>query len=124
LRKKKSKEEIVKEFKKLFKHGHPMFYEIILSNCQLHNDKNRDYATIDEPLGNFVRVGKWAREYGLITEGYEATKVALLFALKQWDAVLKLMRDNQKGKVEGVSERLNDISVYSIIARILYEEEK
>jgi len=118
-----NKEKVKEEFKKLFKYGHPLFYDIIVDNCQLHNDKNRDYATIEEPLGNFTRVGKWAREYGLITEGYEATKIALLYALKQWDAVLKLLRDNQKGKVEGIPERLNDIAVYSVIARILYQEE-
>lgn len=117
------KEKVKEEFKKLFKYGHPLFYDIIIDNCQLHNNKNRDYATLKEPLGNFTRVGKWAREYGLITEGYEATKIALLYALKQWDAVLKLLRDNQKGKVEGIPERLNDISVYSVIARILYQEE-
>jgi len=118
------KKEVKEEFKKLFKHGHPLFYDIIIDNCQLHNDKNRDYATLEDPLGNFTRVGKWAKEYGLITEGYEATKIALLYALKQWDAVLKLLRDNQKGRVEGIPERLNDISVYSVIARILYEEGK
>jgi len=116
-----NKEEVIEKFKELFPHGDPMFYEIIISNCQLHNDKNRDYATKENPLGNFKRVAEWAKKYNLITEGHEATKVALLYAMKQWDAVLKLLGSNQIGEVEGVSDRLNDISVYSIIARILYE---
>ena len=44
--------------------------------------------------------------------------------LKQFDAFLKLLMHNEKGQVEGIAERLNDVAVYSIIARILYEESK
>jgi len=102
-------------------HGDPEFYKIIIDLCELHNDKNADYATKEEPLGNFTRNGQIARMYGLITPGNEATKIAILYMQKQVDAAYKLIGRREKGNVEGVASRLNDVTVYSIIARILYE---
>lgn len=102
--------------------GHPKFYRIIDSLKQLHSNKNRDYATKENPLGNFLRVAEWCKTYNLVTRGNEATKVAMIFKLKQLDAALKLLGSGQKGKVEGIPGRLNDDATYSIIARILYEE--
>lgn len=115
------KETLIREIKKLFPNGDPKFYEIIVEMADLHNRKNADYASKEEPLRNFTVVGKALEDYGLITKGNSATKVALIYAYKQWDATLKLLGRNEKGNVEGIVDRLGDISVYSIIARILYE---
>ena len=106
----------------LRKHGHPRFYQILDQIGDLHSRKNRDYATQDDPLQNFRRVGLLCRFYGLVTPGHEALKVAIIYQLKQWDAALKLLREGQTGMVEGFGERMRDNAVYSIIDEILYEE--
>lgn len=103
-------------------HGHPMFYKILREIAELHSRKNKDYATMAEPWGNFERVAEIAKRYGLITAGNEREKVAIIYMLKQLDAVLKLVGSGQKGEVEGVPERLRDIAVYAPIIEIMYRE--
>jgi len=115
-------EDLIKEMKRMFPNGDPLFYELIVELAKLHNDKNADYASKEEPLRNFTVVGNALEKYNIITKGYPATKLALTYAYKQWDAALKLLGRSEKGDVEGVSQRLNDIAVYATIARILYEK--
>lgn len=107
-----------------FPYGHPEFYSTMIDLMDLHNRKNRDYATKEDPLQNFNRVAKWCREYNLITPGNEALKVAIIYCLKQFDAALKLVKENQEGQVEGVPDRLKDVAVYTVIEMILYGEGK
>ncbi len=116
-----NKENLIKEMKKMYYNGDPRFYEIIVELAELHHDKNGDYASREEPLRNFTTVGTALEDYGLLTKGNSATKIALAYAYKQWDAALKLLGRSEKGNVEGVSQRLDDIAVYAIIARLLYE---
>lgn len=104
--------------------GHPRFYEILEELAYLHSEKNADYATSEEPLQNFDRVGDWCKKYKLTTEDNEDFKVCIIYALKQLDAALKLLMHKEEGKVEGIPKRLRDVAVYSIIAEILYEESK
>jgi hypothetical protein len=116
-----NKEELIVEMKKLFSNGDPEFYEIIVDLAELHHMKNGDYASKEEPLRNFTTVGKALEDYNILTKGNPATKIALAYASKQWDAAFKLLGRSEKGDVEGINQRLNDIAVYAIIARILYE---
>lgn len=102
--------------------GHPRFYEILQELAELHDRKNSDYATASNPLANFERVGKAGKEYNLITNGNESVKVALLYAWKQIDAVNKMVGNSEAGKAESVLDKFNDIAVYMILARIMYEE--
>ncbi len=104
--------------------GHPRFYEILEELKQLHSDKNQDYATSNDPLQNFTRVGEWAKKYQLLTEDREGFKTCIMYCLKQLVAALKLVKHNEAGKVEGVPQRLKDVATYIIIAMILYEEGK
>lgn len=103
--------------------GHPRFYEILEELADLHDRKNRDYATPENPLSNFTRVGQMCKQWNLVTKGFEPTKVAMIYMLKQVDAANKLLGSGEKGGVEGIPERLRDIAVYSILAEILYTEE-
>lgn len=102
--------------------GHPMFYKILEELADLHDRKNRDYATPEDPLQNFYRVAEGCKKYNLITEGFEPVKIALIYAYKQWDAALKLLGRGEKGGVEGIPDRLRDIAVYAILAEIIYKE--
>ena len=81
---------MTEEFKK---YGHPKVYEILERLKKLHSEKNRDYADEDDPLGNFKRVGEIAKRYELITPGNEALKIAIIYALKQFDAALWLLKN-------------------------------
>lgn len=103
--------------------GHPKFYKIVEEIAKLHHDKNTDYATIENPLRNFTSVGQLCKHYGLVTEGNEALKVCIIYAMKQLDAALKLLQTGEKGKVEGIPTRFRDVAVYMMIAEILYKEE-
>jgi len=102
--------------------GHPKIYELLQEIGELHDRKNTDYATSEDPLSNFHRVAEWGKKYNLITEGNESTKVAVLYMLKQLDAVCKMLGADQKGTAESRRDKFRDIAVYSLIALILDEE--
>jgi len=106
--------------------GHPKFYDIIKECGELHDAKNADYATSEQPLGNFERVGHWIQYYHLeeMIKTRPALFVAIVYELKQLDAQLKLLSLGTEGKVEGVEKRIRDRTVYSIIEEILYSEGK
>ena len=119
-----NKEKFIKEIEGLDFYGHPRFYDLVLEMVKIHSSKNKDYATREDPLQNFKRVGELARRYKLVTEGYESTKIGIIYMLKQLDASLKLLRDRQVGEVENIPKRLMDVAVYSLLEIILYEEEE
>jgi len=104
------------------KAGHPKFYKILKELADLHNKKNYDYAGKgNNPLGNFKRCGSMVR--ALLKEGgYEDLKVSLIYMSKQIDAVIDMIGNGREAQVEGITDKLNDIAVYAILSRILYEE--
>lgn len=105
------------------KHGHPRFYEILDSLGKLHSEKNHDYAAGGDPLGNFKRRAEFYSRYpGLDLS--DPIVVTVIDALKQLDAALWLLSNKHTAKVEGISKRLKDVAVYSIIAMVLDEEKR
>lgn len=94
--------------------GHPEFYEKIDELKKLHSDKNHDYCGDGDPLGNFHRVASLL--------GFHPAKVALIYMMKQVDAVADSMIDGRELKVEGLKGRLQDIAVYATLMQILLEE--
>jgi len=106
-------------------YGHQRFYELLDEEAKLHSRKNRDYANSEkgeDPMRNFRSVGTIAKK--LVTDKNEDVKVAILYLLKQLDAAINLISENREGDVEGVKDRLQDVSVYAKLAIILYEEAK
>ena len=110
---------------KKLKGGHPRFYEILSELAELHSRKNTDYAAggLQGPLGNFHRVAQFKSLY----PGFNWTSpfgTCIDFSLKQLDAMMILASTNRKSITgEPVEARLNDIIVYTTIARILWEEQ-
>lgn len=101
--------------------GHSRFYEILEELAQLHSDKNHDYASGGNPLGNFMRRADLYHRYpGLDLS--DPVVVALVDAMKQLDAALWIKSNKHKPKVEGVLERLKDVAVYAVLAMVLEEE--
>jgi hypothetical protein len=102
------------------RHGHPRFYEIIEELADLHSRKNYDYASGGDPLGNFKRVARIFSAYPNLDLG-DPSVIALVYAMKQVDATLWLLNNKHGAKVEGTSERLQDVAVYSMITMIMEE---
>ena len=88
--------------------GHPKFYELLEEIANLHDNKNADYATSDDPLINFKREGKALEKYGLITEGDAPLKYALILMSKQIDGVYKMVGRGDTGKAESIKDKLKD----------------
>jgi len=104
-----------------YKFGHPRFYELMREYMDLHDRKNHDYAGGGEPLGNFERVAAFFAMYpGLRLSNPVVYMMSLM--MKQVDAVLWGLSAGLKHKVEGLSPRLADVTVYSVLARIKSEE--
>jgi hypothetical protein len=103
--------------------GHPLFYQFTEEEVKLHDEKNRDYRSDDDPLANFKRVAAWMALYPKMNwatlEG-----VALVYAMKQQDAALSLLERGYEGGVENIDTRAIDVSVYWKLLRILHRESK
>lgn len=109
-----TKDNAVDRLREIFPHGHPAFLPTTLREIQLHSDKNHDYAKGGSPLGNFERVSAILALYPKLQLS-DMRVVALVYALKQVDAVLWGLSEGIEHKVEGLNDRLQDISVYSKI---------
>jgi len=107
----------------VFPHGHPSFLPITLKEIELHSKKNHDYAAGGNPLGNFERVAKIRDLYPNLRLSDQRV-VALVYAMKQLDAVLWGISENIEHQVEGLNARLQDISVYSKLVMCMNEEGK
>jgi len=101
--------------------GHPKFYIILKELADLHSRKNFDYAGSGDPLDNFNRCGEMVKAL-LSKGGLNEMKTSLIFMSKQVDAVIDMIGKGRKEQVEGITDKLNDIAIYAILARILYEE--
>lgn len=104
-------------------YGHPYFHQIAAEETDLHNQKNHDYAKGGDPLGNFKRVSAILALYpGLDLN--DPVVVAIVYALKQWDATLWGLAQKIDHKVEGLHGRLQDVSVYAKLARCLLKDKE
>jgi len=110
-----------RDIREKFPHGHPKFREISLDELELHSQKNHDYAAGGDPLGNFKRVAAIKNLYPDFPND-TPHGVALNYLLKQLDAVLWGLSKNIVHKCEGFGPRLQDISVYARLTRILLED--
>lgn len=100
------------------------FNEIITELVALRNRKNSDYATNDDPNGNFKRVAKAAQPLlnPAIPEKLHPLVIAIIYKLKQTDGVIEMISKNKVGKAESILDKFNDEAVYSVIERMCYEE--
>lgn len=101
--------------------GHKLFRELCEDEIALHEAKNKDYRSDTDPLANFKRVAAWMALYPKMNwatpEG-----VAIVYAMKQQDAMMSLLERGYEGSVENVDTRARDVHVYYKILRILHRE--
>jgi hypothetical protein len=112
--------DIHEELRDMFPYGHVDFIPMTVKEIALHSKKNYDYAHGGDPLGNFVRVSKILQMYPGLT--LTPPVVALVYAMKQVDAVLWQLSQGYEGQVEGIQDKAQDIHVYIKLFRILMEE--
>lgn len=111
---------IEEEFKKLFRYGHPMFYDLIVQMAHIHEIKNKGYG-IGNPLGNFMECERF---------GVPAWKGCLVRMTDKYSRILNLVAkmDNPEYrdaiKMENLEDTLIDLANYSIICLILLKENK
>lgn len=120
------REQLVQFLKKEFPACHPKFCELVVDELSLCNAKNSDYSggQTNDLLGNFHRNANLLSQYNFLKENDRAAlKYCLILLLKQVDAVFLMVSQNYEGRVENLSTRLQDVSVYAKIAQILAKEQ-
>ena len=116
-----TRKELVDVLRRIFPHGHKDFLPLSVEELTLHSDKNYDYSKGGAALGNFDRVSAILALYPGLNLG-DRRVVALVYALKQLDAVLWGIAKKITHKVEGLNDRLRDISVYTKIVMCMNTE--
>lgn len=104
-------------------HGHPSFIKKVLWDISTHSGKNHDYAAGGDPLGNFRRVATLLSNYPNFPLATECG-IAMVYMLKQLDAVLWNMSQGHTLKIESLEDRLRDITIYSLILRCMLDDGK
>lgn len=101
------------------KSGHPLFYKILEELADMHDKKNKQYASETEPLSNFDRTARTVSK--LLNDKINNKKLAYAMTLmaKQIDAVYDMVGEGKKDTVEEIEDKFKDIAVYSIICMIL-----
>lgn len=112
---------IANAIRRLFPGGHPKFLPLTLAEIKLHAEKNHDYAAGGDPLGNFKRVGGILAQYPDLDHS-DPRVVALIYMLKQLDATLWGLNSRIEHKVEGLKERMGDVSIYAKLVVCLLED--
>ncbi len=114
-------QEAIDTLKQAYPNGHPAFADLTLDELKLHSEKNKDYASGGEPLGNLKRVGAIMAQYPGLDLSVPPV-VAVVYAMKQLYATLWMLSEVYEGNVENVDTRLRDVHVYTKLARILHQE--
>lgn len=116
-------EDIISELRKEYPNGHPDFIPLTIKEMELHSIKNFDYAHGGDPLGNFQRVADILSHYPWLDLG-KPEVVAAVYMMKQLDAALWLMSHGHEAKIEGVGERIGDVSIYAKLIGIMINRSK
>lgn len=103
--------------------GHPKFTKILLELWLLHQKKNYQYATKDDPLGNFHRTGQIAKKLFKDSIKNKSLAIALAYMVKQIDGVYEMVGESKKDTIDELNDKLRDIAIYSILCMILNEED-
>lgn len=95
--------------------GSKRFYELIDCMADIHQKKNSDYATDQDPLSNFKQAAKGV---GITPFQYCMARV--------YEKMARLEQIIKKGSAnnEGMLESTIDIANLVIIAQILWEQDK
>lgn len=121
-----NKEQTIGEFTNIINdfHGHPEFVDTVLNMLKLHSKKNKQYATEEEPLGNFKLGAILAEKVinppdGTFTEKERQIAYALILATKQVLGSMEILAEKKTDTPDSLNEKLGDVAVYNMICMIL-----
>jgi len=101
------------------KEGRMRDYEqLTMEELALYQSKNKDYTQGGPVYGNFERVSAIFALYPNLKLS-DPRVVCLAYLMKQLDATLWMLNQGYEGEVENIDTRLQDVSVYAKICRLL-----
>jgi len=119
------KKRVKKEFLSLWTYGHKRFYELIWEACELHERKNRGYATTENPLSNFYeceKLGVPAWQGCLVRMSDKWSRIQNLALTETGTHIDDVMQAAKR--MENITDTLFDLGIYSFIDIILLEEHR
>lgn len=97
-------------------YGHPKFYELLHKLAELHDKKNRQYASSSDPLGNFYRGSRIVKKLFHPELQKDPDRLAIAYALvlatKQIDGSIEIIAENKTDTSDSLQEKLRDVMVY------------
>lgn len=93
--------------------GDPRFHDLLDEIAELHDRKQADYGTDDDPFANVRASQDWGVPAWVGTMIRANDKVKRLQAAAQGSTLVN----------EGVEDSLMDIATYALIALVLYREQ-
>lgn len=117
---KNSIEDIKEQFKKIWKHGHPQFFDLLIKMAEIHEIKNKGYG-IGNPLGNFLE----SERFGI--PAWKGCLVRLSDKVSRLYNLTAKMDDPNYAdavKMESIEDTLIDLANYSLLCLILFKERK
>lgn len=94
--------------------GHPRFYELLKEMEDLHDRKNNNYSTENDPLSNL----RQCEEFGV-----RAPLGTMVRMADKWSRLVQLMNGKPDLVGESLKDTLIDLSVYCLLEVVLLEEE-
>ena len=93
--------------------GHPRFKELLEEIKDLHERKNTNYATEEDPLSNLRK----SESFGI--PGYMGCLVRMS---DKWSRIQELTKGKEDLVGESLKDTLQDLASYSLLCIILLEE--
>ena len=93
--------------------GHPRFAEVVVELVKIHGQKSSDYD--ETPLSSLRGTQKW---------GIRPWESALVLMNTKWQRLSNLLASGKRMQFRKVIELSNDLAIYTILFRILYEEDE
>ena len=97
------------------------FEQLTMQELDLYLKKNKDYTQGGDTYGNFNRVSSILALYPKLRLSNPQV-VAMVYLMKQLDAILWMLNEGYEGGIENIDTRLQDVHVYAKIARLLGDE--
>ena len=94
------------------------YEQLTMEELALYQSKNKDYTQGGPVYGNFERVSAIFALYPNLKLS-DPRVVCLAYLMKQLDATLWMLNQGYEGEVENIDTRLQDVSVYAKICRLL-----
>lgn len=91
----------------------PKFHKLLEEIGKLHDKKNTDYATTEDPFSNFRECERF---------GIPAWQGTLVRMSDKWARLCNLTK--REALNEPIEDTLMDLAVYSLICLLLYKDKK